>query len=108
MQLQDKRQFRYTPNPGVVPEGEYVCCGVCATKMTEKRGCCGPRSFVMSISKQSEHYDSFVCPHSEDDWHRQIVALRGEVESTASDKLATMLELEIAEILYTKTATKKV
>lgn len=108
MQLQDDTQFRYTPNPGVVPEGEYVCCGVCATKMTEKRGCFGPRSSAMAMGGISEPYDSFLCPHRQEAWHRQVVALRKEIASTASAKFAMMLELEVAEILYTKKATKEV
>jgi len=107
MQL-DNTQFRYTPNPGVVPEGDYVCCGVCAAKMNEKRGCYGPRSSVMAMSGMSEPYDSFLCPHHNEDWHRQVVALRREAASTASAKFGLMLELEIADILHTKKATKEV
>jgi UDP-N-acetylenolpyruvoylglucosamine reductase len=61
----------------------------------------------MAMGGMSEPYDSFLCPHRNDAWHRQVVALRHEVAATASAKFGLMLELEIADILYTKKATKE-
>lgn len=107
MQL-NNTQFRYMTKCGVVPEAESVDCGVCDSVMTAKRGCYGPTSSTMAMDRMNEHYDSFLCPHHLEDWHRQVVALRKEIRETASTKIEMMLEMEINEILCTRKATKKV
>lgn len=107
MQL-NNTQFRYTPRCGMIPDGEKVYCGVCSEKMNERRGCYGPTSSAMAMNKMNENYDLFLCPSHDEDWHRQVVALRKEIKQTASAKIAIMLELEIAEILSCRKATKEV
>lgn len=99
-------QFRFTPDIGVVPLTESVCCGVCGDLMEEKRNCHGPRGFATSLKGEHDYYDQFLCSHRDTLWHRQVVALRLEIQTTASSKLAAMLQSEVEEILASRAATK--
>jgi len=108
MKLESKTQSRYTPDPGEVPEGEAVFCGVCGDQMDERRGCNGPRGFAQAMCGGKSPYDDFSCPHRKEQWHQQVVALRDEAGKTASAKIATALLAEADEIASTRIATKEV
>ncbi len=101
-----RTQSVYMPDPGEVTGP--VHCGVCGTVMTEKRDCEGPTSFVMSISGSKRKHDSFYCPERNQDWHKQVVAIRNEARNTASFKLKTMLLNEADDILERREATMEV
>jgi hypothetical protein len=51
--------------------------------------------------------DVFTCRHAGEEWHSQIIALLKEIDRTASQKLASLLESEIVEICRTRQVTKK-
>lgn len=53
------------------------------------------------------HEDVFTCRYAGEEWHSQIIALLKEIDHTASQKLASLLESEIVEICRTHQATKK-
>jgi len=101
-------QSRYTPDCGKVPVGEKVTCGVCGAVMNERRNVSGPRSWAQAISRGSSPHDVFECPHMNEDWHKQVVALRRKARNSVSKKLADMMLQEADEILSSKTATKKI
>lgn len=96
--------FRYTPDAGTVQGPCY--CGVCETEMKEDRGRLGPRSFVEAMGKSKSAYDSFVCPHAEEVWHEQVVALYKEANSTPSGTLEKLYLGEAESILKTREKTK--
>ena len=106
MKIDNKLQFRYTPDAGVIPEVEKVQCGVCGDVMNEKRGCYGPRSYGESMLGGGSYYDNFICPNHEESWHKQVVALRQEAQKTASNKLSELLDSEVQDILRNRKATK--
>lgn len=102
-QLECDEQFHYTPDPGEV-EGP-VFCGVCKAQMDEMRNVEGPRSFVMAMSGRKSLHDTFLCPHSKDKWHKQVVALRAKARKSISRNLRDLLLSEAAEVLESKTPT---
>ncbi len=101
-------QHRYTPDVGTYEEPVY--CGVCGDEMTcDSRGSTGPRGFAQAMSRsRSEPHDVYTCPHGEADWHVQVVRIWEEAHKTPSKVLADMMEAEVAGILATRKATKKV
>jgi hypothetical protein len=103
--LLDDTQYRYTPDVGTV-EGP-VFCGVCRTQMTERRDVEGYRGFVSAMAKVKSRYDSFDCPHSNEDWHKQVIALREAARKTPSPTLAHILLKDTQEILGNRVCTKK-
>lgn len=107
MILEQNTQERYTPDVGVVPEGEEVCCGVCGDKMNERRNCLGARGYAQAMSGGRSCYDEFECPNIGEKWHEQVIALRRVVEKTPSKVLATLLQSEAEGVLKTRKETKE-
>lgn len=95
----------YTPDPGVC---ESQTCGVCQTEMLVERNVDGPRSFTQAMAGGKSKHDFFWCPHRNEDWHKQVVAIRRKARETPSMRQQTMLEEEADEIVKTRQATKKV
>ncbi len=106
MRLKSNTQYSYTPDPGTIEEP--VECGVCGEKMKCRRNVNGPRGFAMAMSGSKQLHDSFDCPHREQDWHKQAVALREEARATASAIFQTALEKEADEIVSTRKSTKTI
>jgi hypothetical protein len=102
--------YRYTPDSGKV-EGP-VNCGVCGSEMEVTRNCTGPRSFVEAMLKDPDvsrvPHDVFCCPHSREDWHKQVVAILRQAKETPSSRLESLLRTEAEEILISRKATKLV
>ena len=107
-QLEQDTQSVYTPDPGEIAEGTQVLCGVCKAVMNETRNCNGPRGWAMAMTGSKSKHAFFCCPHREEPWHRQVVALRQEAKNSVSGKIAAMLEAEAEEIMSTREATKEV
>lgn len=103
--LECDTQCRYTPDVGLV-EGP-VLCGVCRTQMTERRDVEGYRGFVSAMANVKSRYDSFDCPHCNEDWHKQVIALREAASKTPSPTLAHILLKDTQEILQNRVCTKK-
>jgi hypothetical protein len=102
----DLIQDTYTPDCGVVPEGEVVLCGVCQAEMKATRNCVGARGFAAVMARVKTVYDRFECPHRTKDWHKQVVAIRKEAMATSSKKLEALLLDEARDILLSEQATK--
>ena len=90
--------------PGLLKEW---FCVVCGTQAKEERNVVGPASWAGAMAKVHTLHDIFTCPHSQEDWHRQMRALRQEQKKTASHCLRSILEEEIAEIWQRKEPTLK-
>ena len=52
--------------------------------------------------------DIFTCPHSDELWHKQVLALRKEIKRTPSARIATIMREEICEIMECRKETKEV
>jgi hypothetical protein len=101
----DSTQSRYTPDAGTV-EGP-IACGVCGTEMEIRRNCHGARSWAAAMGGKKSHYDSFTCPHNEELWHIQVIALRKKARDTCSGRLAQMLQEEANDVVTSRTPTKE-
>lgn len=108
MKLEGKTQSRYTPDPGEVPEGEEVLCGVCGDVMDESRGHYGPRGFAQAMGGGKSPYDEWICPNRPEKWHQQVVAIRMAMNDTPSAKVALIMAEEVGEILSSRQETKDV
>ena len=53
-------------------------------------------------------HDEFWCKHAQEDWHIQVLALKKRAEKTPSAMLEEIFAKEIAGLLETRVATKKV
>lgn len=100
-----KTQSRYTPDAGEV---ETVYCGVCDSVMEVQRNVNGPRGWVQAMGRGNSSHDVFNCSLRENDWHKQVVAIRKESRNTSSQKLKNMLLDEADEILKDRKATIQV
>lgn len=99
-------QYRYSPDPGTVPEGTVVFCGVCGDKCDERRDLFGARSYAASITGHREKFDAWSCPNSDKKWHKQAWKLMEMADATPSTKIAALLEEEVQEILKYRKPTK--
>lgn len=108
MKLESDTQERYTPDPGTYPSEEPILCGVCGDRMELNGNCHGPRGYAQAMSGSKSYYDSYNCPNQTEDWHMQVLALRGERRRTASTLVESLLEKEISMVLETREATKKI
>ena len=51
--------------------------------------------------------DRFTCKHSDEQWHKQVLALRMEIKDTPSKGLAALMEIDVKDVLAARKATKK-
>lgn len=85
---------------------EEARCEACGAIMEVERNIDISRSFAEAMGEMKRPSDSFKCPESIHDWHKQLIALILERNKTKSAKLTALLQEEINEILATKKPTK--
>ena len=95
----------FTPDLGTV---ESMKCKVCKTKMDVKKNVDTATSYVERLSGISREVDIFTCPHSEENWHQQAMALRKFVSDTPSATLAMLVQRELDNVLKNKKSTKEI
>lgn len=100
------RQTYYTPDPGVVPAGTKVYCGLCKTKCEAHRRV-GPRGFVQAMARGKNQHDAFYCPHMNANWHKQAEELLNMAENTPSEFLEKIFLFEAGKIIENKKQSKK-
>ena len=89
--------------PGSV---ETLKCDVCYAPMDVTRDVPG----VTKLSGKQSTYDSFLCPHREETWHKHIRHVKREVSRAQTDceycfmKMKETARVEIEEILKTHPA----
>ena len=108
MKLKSDTQSRYTPDAGAHDQQEGIYCGVCGDQMTVKFGINGPTGSAESMAGHKHLHDRYMCPHRDEDWHQQVVALRMERKNSASAMIGEILEKEADLVLEQREATKKV
>jgi len=94
----------------IVPPGskKTMSCRACGDEMEVHRNVKGPTCFGEAMSGNKTLHDSFWCPNAGKDWHNQVIALKEEIEKTASTKVAKLLQAELKQVRKTRKATKKV
>jgi len=107
-------QCIYTPDAGTYGEDIKVFCGVCGRETTVERDLDGPRSFAGAMKlaatgiRSTVLHDLYCCPDREEDWHKQVVLLRQEMDKTPSKKMEYILQAEVKDVLEYRAATKEV
>ena len=82
-------------------------CQVCNAEMDVERMKYGATSRGEAMAKKKHYYDEFSCPHAENKWHQQVLALRIAIKETPSSFVAIMLESGNDHILENKEPTKE-
>jgi hypothetical protein len=75
-------------------------CKVCNTPTVVTRGLYGPVSWASAIAKSFHHYDVFVCPFADDDWHHQAYRLVVAIEETPSKRIAQLMKQDLDDLLH--------
>lgn len=87
---------------------EELDCLVCGEKMEITRNATGPTSSVEAMGGGKHLHDKFICPHAQEDWHRQVREIRKEIKKTPSRTIELLLREECGTILTTKRPTKEI
>jgi len=93
----------FSADPGKVEKCE---CRVCGETCDVKRNVMGATSMAESMAGMKHLHDNFLCPHADEDWHKQMRSLRKEQEATKSAAIKEMLEGEIAQIYVERKPTE--
>jgi hypothetical protein len=83
-------------------------CHVCQERMKVRQDIMGPRNWRENVAGVKTQHDEWFCVNSEEDWHRQALAILLESEKTPSAVIQNMLKQEVEQILKNRTATKVV
>jgi hypothetical protein len=108
MKLKSDTQERFTPDAGTYDPDENFFCGACGDLMNVRFGVNGPTGWVEATAGRKHLHDVYECPNREEDWHRQIIALRKEKKTTASTLVEALLDEEAQIVLDKRVATKQV
>lgn len=76
-----------------------VRCGVCGRTLTAQRDRLGPTSTAEGMAGRRRRHDLFQCPHTEEPWHREALALVQAIEETPSRRVAGLMKQDLAELL---------
>jgi len=82
-----------------------MACRVCTERLLVLRNQIGPTSFIGALSGSEFPHDLFYCQHSEEDWHKQLLALKELITKTPSRRIQLILEEEAKDILATRIPT---
>ena len=82
--------------PGTAQE---MYCRVCHSKCDVRRDVYGPTGFAMAVGKKKKLHDVFTCPHAQEGWHDQALALKRAIEETPSKSVAALMRQDLAELL---------
>ena len=93
----------FTPAPGTQ---QSMRCRVCKTEMNVQRDQVVSKNYV-ETELGGHKCDIFTCPHSDDAWHRQALALHQWIQDTPSATLAILVQRELNNILKNKKSTKE-
>ena len=82
--------------PGTVTER---FCQVCNTKCLSEHNKIGPTGWVAAMAKSETAHDFFYCPHINQPWHQQALALVQAIEDSPSKRIASLMELDLIDLL---------
>lgn len=73
-------------------------CDICGTQ-EEKKVVWLAHSFSGAVGGIRFKKEVYVCPHEDESWHQKIIHLKKEAKNTHSEKIRSIIESEISEIL---------
>jgi hypothetical protein len=75
-------------------------CRVSGAEATVSRGVYGPLSWASAVEKHFRHHDAFVCPFTDEEWHRQAYRLIAAMEETPSKRIAQLMQQDLEDLLH--------
>jgi len=82
----------FSREPGTIDE---INCEVCGSVCEVKRGEVGPTSFGGAIAGSKTPHDRFTCPHNDEQWHWETLAMVQELDDTSSPSLKKLIQKDI-------------
>lgn len=74
-------------------------CAVCGRALMAERDHVGPTSTAEAMSGHKRQHDLFLCPHTEEPWHREALALVQAIKQTPSQRVAGLIKQDLTELL---------
>lgn len=84
---------------GDVGKYDKIWCRVCLTECDIQRDVVGATGFVEAMARHKHAHDRFICPHAEEDWHKETLKLVQEYENTRSKRLRNLIAQDINDML---------
>lgn len=75
-------------------------CGVCGSVCDVKRGEIGPTSWTGAMAGSKKLHDLFTCPHNDEQWHWETLAMIQELYDTSSPSLRAIIQQDIDDAVY--------
>jgi len=79
--------------------GEHRKCRVCGDKCRVTRNVFGPTNYISAIAKKPTRHDSFICPHSDDTWHRKALKIAVAIDQNPSKRISEMMKSDLADLV---------
>jgi len=89
----------FTTKPDTIEE---MVCKVCGEVCDVKRGVRGPTSYASAMAKNNPLHDSFSCPNSNEDWHKQALEILRAIEKQPSPSNRKIMENDLVRIIKKK------
>lgn len=89
----------FTTLPDTVDE---MVCKVCGEICDVKRGVSGPMSWAGAMAKKNTVHDSFSCEYTDEDWHKQALAILKEIEKQPSPSVRKLMDNDLVRIIKKK------
>ena len=80
--------------PGIV---DVINCEVCGSICDVTRGVSGHTSWGGVMTKSKINHDHFICPHNDEEWHWETLAMVQEFNDTSSPSLRKLIQKDIDE-----------
>lgn len=81
-------------------EVDSIDCGVCGSACDVKRGEIGPTGFAGSMLGSKTQHDLFTCPHNDEQWHWETLAMVLELKNTCSPSLRAIVQQDIDDAVF--------
>lgn len=85
-----------TADPGALKSWQ---CQVCGSETKVIRNASGPTSWAEAMAKKGHLHDSFICPHTDQEWHQLAYRMVKEAQETASPMIANFIHQDLEKLL---------
>ena len=74
---------------------DEMLCNVCGTVCDVRRGVEGATGFASAMAGKKTKHDYFSCPHNDEQWHWEALAMAQELGDTVSPSLRAIIQQDI-------------
>ena len=74
-------------------------CRVCGSSCTVHRVSKEPTGFAEAMAGASKVHDSYVCPNTDEPWHRDAIELKIAIENMPSPRVRALMQQDLDDIL---------